>query len=60
MRQYADLMKLRLNPLTVILSAAFVALVAFGPEGHAIRRLSPDALIGHFDELPDLARRWLD
>ena len=37
-----------------------VALVAFGPEGHAIRRLSPDALIGHFDELPDLARRWLD
>ena len=37
-----------------------VALVSFGPEGHAIRRLSPDALIGHFDELPDLARRWLD
>ncbi|MCF3972180.1 HAD-IA family hydrolase [Paracoccus salsus] len=36
-----------------------VALVAFGPEGEAISRLAPDALIGHFDELPDLARRWL-
>lgn len=36
-----------------------VALVSFGPEGEAIRRLAPDALIGHFDELPDLARRWL-
>lgn len=37
-----------------------VALVSFGPEGEAISRLAPDALIGHFDELPDLARRWLD
>lgn len=36
-----------------------VALVAFGPEGEAIRRLAPDALIGHFDELPGLARAWL-
>ncbi|MDP5307965.1 HAD hydrolase-like protein [Paracoccus spongiarum] len=36
-----------------------VALVGFGPEGAAIGRLAPDALIGHFDELPDLARRWL-
>ncbi|MBU3028774.1 HAD-IA family hydrolase [Paracoccus marinaquae] len=36
-----------------------VALVGFGPEGEAIARLAPDALIGHFDELPDLARRWL-
>lgn len=36
-----------------------VALVAFGPEGEAISRLAPDALIGHFDELPDLAHRWL-
>lgn len=36
-----------------------VALVAFGPEGEAISRLAPDALIGHFDEVPGLARRWL-
>ena len=36
-----------------------VALVSFGPEGEAISRLAPDALIGGFDELPDLARRWL-
>lgn len=36
-----------------------VVLVSFGPEGEAISRLAPDALIGHFDELPDLARCWL-
>lgn len=36
-----------------------VVLVSFGPEGEAISRLAPDALIGHFDELPDLARDWL-
>lgn len=36
-----------------------VALVAFGPEGEAISRLAPDALIGHFDELAALARAWL-
>lgn len=35
------------------------ALVAFGPEGDAIARLAPDALIRHFDELPGLARDWL-
>lgn len=36
-----------------------VALVAFGPEGNAISRLKPDALLHHFDELPELARNWL-
>lgn len=36
-----------------------VALVSFGPEGAAISRLVPDALVRHFDELPDLARDWL-
>ncbi|MFV0385751.1 HAD hydrolase-like protein [Paracoccus sp. (in: a-proteobacteria)] len=36
-----------------------IALVAFGPEGEGISRLRPDAMIGHYDELPDLARRWL-
>lgn len=36
-----------------------VALVGFGPEGDRIRRLNPDAMIGHFDEVPGLAGRWL-
>lgn len=36
-----------------------VALISFGPEGEAIGRLAPEALLGHFDELPDLARDWL-
>ena len=36
-----------------------VALVAFGPEGEAIRRLAPEALLGHFSQLPALARDWL-
>lgn len=36
-----------------------VALVGFGPEGEAISRLAPDAMINHFDELPALARDWL-
>lgn len=36
-----------------------VALVGFGPEKGAISRLNPDALVGHFDELPALARAWL-
>lgn len=36
-----------------------VALVSFGPEGMGIARLAPDALLEHFDALPDLARDWL-
>lgn len=36
-----------------------VALVTFGPEGHAIARLEPEALLHHFDDLPDLAERML-
>lgn len=36
-----------------------VALVSFGPEGRAIERLAPDALLDHFDDLPRLARDWL-
>nr|WP_111298611.1 HAD-IA family hydrolase [Paracoccus saliphilus] len=36
-----------------------VALISFGPEGEAISRLAPEALLAHFDELPDLARSWL-
>ena len=36
-----------------------VVLVAFGPEGQAIERLDPDAMLTHFDDLPDLAGRLL-
>ncbi|WP_304616276.1 HAD-IA family hydrolase [Paracoccus sp. (in: a-proteobacteria)] len=36
-----------------------VALVSFGPEGKGIERLAPEALLDHFDALPDLARDWL-
>lgn len=36
-----------------------VALVTFGPEGRSIERLKPEALLDHFDDLPDLAARML-
>jgi phosphoglycolate phosphatase len=36
-----------------------VALVTFGPEGHAIARLEPEALLHHFDDLPELAERLI-
>jgi phosphoglycolate phosphatase len=36
-----------------------VALVTFGPEGRAIERLAPEALLDHFDDLPALAARML-
>lgn len=36
-----------------------VALVTFGPEGRSIARLQPEALLDHFDDLPDLAARML-
>ncbi|WP_194308500.1 HAD hydrolase-like protein [Paragemmobacter straminiformis] len=36
-----------------------VALVTFGPEGHDIARLEPEALLHHFDALPELAERML-
>lgn len=34
-----------------------VALVTFGPEGQGVARLKPEALLHHFDDLPDLAAR---
>ena len=34
-----------------------VALVTFGPEGQGVLRLQPEALLDHFDDLPDLAAR---
>lgn len=44
---------------TATAAGARIALVGFGPEGKAISRLTPDAIIGHYDELPELARNWL-
>jgi phosphoglycolate phosphatase len=34
-----------------------VALVTFGPEGAGVARLQPEALLDHFDALPELAAR---
>lgn len=36
-----------------------VALVAFGPEGKGLSRLTPEAMLAHFDDLPQLAAEWL-
>lgn len=36
-----------------------VALVTFGPEGRGVERLTPEALLDHFDDLPALAARLL-
>jgi phosphoglycolate phosphatase len=36
-----------------------VALVTFGPEGRAVARMEPEALLDHFDDLPRLANRML-
>lgn len=44
---------------TGIAAGVPVALVTFGPEGQGIARLEPEALLHHFDELPDLAERML-
>ncbi len=33
-----------------------IVLVTFGPEGHSITRLQPDALLQHYDDLPALAQ----
>ncbi|WJS83594.1 HAD-IA family hydrolase [Paracoccus sp. TOH] len=36
-----------------------VALVAFGPEGAGLARLAPEAMLRHYDDLPELAEEWL-
>lgn len=36
-----------------------VVLVTFGPEGERVARFAPEAMIGHFDELPGLAETLL-
>jgi len=45
--------------LTGLAAGVPVALVTFGPEGRAIARLTPEALLDHFDELSGLAARLL-
>lgn len=44
---------------TGIAAAVPVALVTFGPEGHDVARWRPEALLDHYDDLPDLASRLL-
>ncbi|MGL6210237.1 MAG: HAD-IA family hydrolase [Paracoccaceae bacterium] len=36
-----------------------VALVTFGPDGHAVADLAPEALLHHYDDLPALAAAFL-
>lgn len=36
-----------------------IVLVTFGPEGHSITRLQPDALLHHYADLPTLAERLI-
>ncbi len=36
-----------------------VALVTFGPEGQSITRLAPEALLHHYDNLAEVAARWV-
>ena len=35
-----------------------VALVTFGPEGRAVARMEPEALLDHFDQFPVWLRVW--
>lgn len=44
---------------TGIAAGVPVILVTFGPEGHSIARLRPEALLDHFDDLPGLVARLL-
>jgi phosphoglycolate phosphatase len=34
-------------------------LVGFGPNGAAVAELGPEAVIGHYDELPDVVTRLI-
>lgn len=45
--------------LTARAAGVPAVLVTFGPEGGDLVRFAPDALIGHFDDLPALANRLL-
>ena len=45
--------------LTGLAAGVPVALVTFGPEGQGVARLSPEALLDRFEDLSDLAERFL-
>ena len=45
--------------MTGLAAGVPVALVTFGPEGRGVERLQPEALLDHFDDLPELAARFL-
>ena len=36
-----------------------IVLVSFGPEGHGVARLNPDALLHHYADLPALAQKLI-
>jgi phosphoglycolate phosphatase len=36
-----------------------IVLVSFGPEGHGVSRLNPDALLHHYADLPALAQKLI-
>ncbi|NCU21465.1 hypothetical protein EOM89_12280 [Candidatus Falkowbacteria bacterium] len=40
-------------------NAAVVYLGNFGPEGPGLARLKPEAMLAHFDDLPELAARLI-
>ena len=45
--------------LTAKAAGVPVALVTFGPEGQAVQRLAPEALLGHYDDLGSVVERLL-
>ena len=45
--------------LIVLAAGVPVALVTFGPEGQAVARLQPEALLDHFDDLAEVVARLL-
>ena len=49
----------RTDRVTALAAWVPCALVTFGPEGRAIERLAPEALLDHYDDLPGLAARLL-
>ena len=44
----------------LIAAHPFATLVTFGPDGQGVADLQPEALLDHYDQLPDLAVRLID
>ena len=57
----SDMMDGRVGAIRRALDAAGVpvALVTFGPEGRGVERLEPEALLHHYDDLGEVAARWV-